>query len=241
MPALVVRQSPRKQPAYSTRRIDETICHVDAPAWPIVSHNESRHTHCIWEDMPQQVSLPWLAAAFSFASIFHAAAASAEVLTLSDFLSQVRQANPTLAAAHARAQALEHRVGPVSTLDDPFIAAGVDEIPFGGGGNSVIRYQLSQAVPFPGKLGARGSAVRRRADAALADVETARRTDRYITQALSTYFNDRVLRLPRKPVVTSGNDREYQSSLQNWGQATMSGSWGASNLAYWKWSAATDT
>ena len=116
-------------------------------------------------------------------------------MTLRDFLSQVHKANPALVAAHARAQALEHRVSPVSTLDDPFIAAGIDEVPFGGGGNSVIRYQLSQTVPFPGKLGARGSAVRGRADAALADVETARRTLTVVaTQAFyRAYFNERVL------------------------------------------------
>lgn len=122
---------------------------------------------------------------------------SAESLTLAEFLSQVRKANPTLGAVRARAEALSHRVGPVSTLDDPFVAVGVDEIPFGGGEGSVIRYQLSQTIPFPGKLGARGDAAQSRADAAAADSETVGRSLTVIaTQAYyRTYFNHKALTL----------------------------------------------
>lgn len=119
----------------------------------------------------------------------------AESLTLAEFLSQVKQANPTLEAARTRAVALQHRVGPVSTLDDPFVAVGVDEVPFSGGGSSMIRYQLSQSIPFPGKLGARGDAAQGRADAATAASETTSRSLTVIaTQAYyRTYFNHKTL------------------------------------------------
>ncbi len=127
--------------------------------------------------------------------LFCAGVSVAGPLTLTEFLSQVKQANPTLEAARERAVALQHRVGPVSTLDDPFVAVGVDEVPFSGGGSSVIRYQLSQSIPFPGKLGARGDAAQGRADAALADSETTSRSLVVIaTQAYyRTYFNHKTL------------------------------------------------
>ncbi|MGK5087352.1 TolC family protein [Bdellovibrionota bacterium FG-2] len=119
----------------------------------------------------------------------------AESLTLTEFLSQVKQANPTLDAARARAEALGHRVGPVSSLDDPFVAVGIDEVPFSGGGSSVIRYQLSQSIPFPWKISAKGDAAQGRANAALADSETTARSLIVIaTQAYyRTHFNHKAL------------------------------------------------
>lgn len=123
--------------------------------------------------------------------------AVAETLTLTDFLSQVRASNPSLEAAQSRAEALEHRVGPVSTWDDPFVAAGVDEVPFSGGNGSVLRFQVSQTIPFPGKLGARGDAAERRSQAARADAETAQRTLAVVaTQTFyRTHFNHRAIEL----------------------------------------------
>lgn len=112
--------------------------------------------------------------------------ASAQDLALDAFLAQVDQSNPTAVASKLRARALERRVDPSSTLDDPFFAAGPDEIPFGGGMGSVTRFQVSQSIPFPGKLGARGAAAEGRARSALADAET---TKRQITvTATQTFF-----------------------------------------------------
>lgn len=118
-------------------------------------------------------------------------------LTLNAFLGQVVQANPSLEAAKSRADAASHRVKPQSTLDDPFIAAGIDEMPFGGGDGSVTRFQISQAIPFPGKLSARGDAAERRADAASSDADTAQRMLTVIaTQAFyRTYFNSKQISL----------------------------------------------
>jgi len=123
--------------------------------------------------------------------------AVADTLTLTDFLAQVRASNPNLEAAQSRAEALEHRIGPVSTWDDPFVAAGVDEVPFGGGNGSMLRFQVSQTIPFPGKLGARGDAAERRAEAARSDAETSRRTLAVVaTQTFyRTHFNHRTIEL----------------------------------------------
>lgn len=43
-------------------------------------------------------------------------------LTLSEYLSQVKKVNPTLRASVLRVEALNHRVSPAGTIDDPFIA-----------------------------------------------------------------------------------------------------------------------
>lgn len=121
----------------------------------------------------------------------------AGILTLDEYLADVRRANPAIEAARNRAAAVEHRIGPASTLDDPFVAAGVDEVPFSGGGGSMLRFQVSQTIPFPGKLGAKGDAAEGRARAALSDAETTQRTFIVLaTQAYyRTYFNHRALEL----------------------------------------------
>ncbi len=123
--------------------------------------------------------------------------ALAETLNLADFVSQVRASNPDIESAQSRARALLHRVSPMSSFDDPFFAVGVDEIPFGGGSGAILRFQVSQAVPFPGKLVAKADSAGRRAGAASSDAETMLRTLTVVaTQTFyRTYFNHRSLEL----------------------------------------------
>ncbi len=118
-------------------------------------------------------------------------------LTLNDYLFQVRQTNPTLKSSILRAKALEHRIYPSATLDDPFIAVGVDQIPFDGGMGSVTRYQVSQTFPFPGKLSAKSSAAENRANSARSDAETLEREIIVLaTQAFFRfYYNQKALEL----------------------------------------------
>lgn len=98
-----------------------------------------------------------------------------EGLGIDEYLSQVRSAHPGLDAARHRAGAAAREVGPARTWDDPFVAIGPDGIAESGGGAGLVRYQLSQTIPFPGKRGARGEAAAARARSADADVETAER------------------------------------------------------------------
>ncbi|MBK7961770.1 MAG: hypothetical protein IPK04_11600 [Bdellovibrionales bacterium] len=112
-------------------------------------------------------------ALFSFFFLFAFSSRSyGSDLTLTEYLSQVQQANPTLRSSTLRAKALEHRVDPAGTWDDPFIAGGVDQVPFDGGMGSVTRYQISQTIPFPGKLSAKSSVAENRASSAKSDSET---------------------------------------------------------------------
>lgn len=104
-----------------------------------------------------------------------AAHAQQDELTLEEFITQVTAANPALSAAEQRSEAMQRRVKPASTLDDPFLAFGVDEIPFGEQRVELYRYQASQSFPFPGKLRAREAVAKQRAKASEHDAETQRR------------------------------------------------------------------
>lgn len=96
----------------------------------------------------------------------------AGTLELADYLQEVKASNPVIQASTLRALALKHRISPAKTLDDPFIAAGLDEIPFEGGKGKIWRYQVSQSFPFPGKLKAKGRIAEETAHIAEADTET---------------------------------------------------------------------
>jgi cobalt-zinc-cadmium efflux system outer membrane protein len=111
---------------------------------------------------------------FALALAFSAQAQPAE-LTLEDFVAQVVAANPALAAAEQRSEALKSLIKPAATLDDPFVAFGVDETPFGEQNLQTYRYQASQSFPFPGKLRAREAIATQRANAGGYDSETVRR------------------------------------------------------------------
>lgn len=93
-------------------------------------------------------------------------------MNLNEYLESVKKDNTTILASKLRALALQHRIKPSSTLEDPFIAAGLDEIPFDGGKAQVRRYQISQSIPFPGKLGARSEIAETKAQASEFEMKT---------------------------------------------------------------------
>jgi outer membrane protein, heavy metal efflux system len=105
-------------------------------------------------------------------------------LELPAFLSEVAERNPSLLAARGRAAAEGHRVAPAATWEDPFLAIGPDGIPVSGGSPGLVRYQLTETIPFLGKRSARGEAAEARAQSAAADAETVAREVRVVaTQA----------------------------------------------------------
>lgn len=132
--------------------------------------------------------------------LFFGSIGSAKDLDLDMYLSEVRKANPTIRFSQLRAQALEHRIKPASTIDDPFIAGGIDEVPFDGSMGSVTRYQLSQTIPFPGKLGAKSEIAENKAKSAHSDSETAEREIAVLaTQSFyRAFYNQKALELNEK-------------------------------------------
>jgi outer membrane protein TolC len=110
-----------------------------------------------------------------------------DALDLAAYLTEVRARNPVLESARARVAALEHRERPARAWDDPFVAVGPDGFAEeGGGGAEMVRYQISQTVPFPGKRGARGDAAAERAGSAAADAETLER--QLVVAATQTFY-----------------------------------------------------
>lgn len=131
-----------------------------------------------------------------------ATAFASQRINLEQYVAQVREANPNLKAFQLRASAQQERISPAATWDDPFFAVGPDEIPFSGGNGSVLRFQLSQSVPFPGKLGARKKAAELRADGAQADLET-EKLFHFITGCTVTLTN-------------SQSGQGYSSAMKEW-------------------------
>lgn len=121
----------------------------------------------------------------------------AEPLTLEIFLSQVKSNNPDLQASKLRAEALKQRIDPAGALDDPFVAAGVDEVPFGAGNTYVRRYQVSQSIPFPGKRSTKIAIAENRALTAHSNAETVNREVTVLaTQVFyKAYYNTKALEL----------------------------------------------
>lgn len=109
----------------------------------------------------------------SFASVH--AVASSTTLTLNELLEQVDSSNPGLSAAREYNKALQNRIAPAGLPDDPFIAFGMDEIPYGEQSPQAYRYQISQSLPFPGKLSTREKIASLRAEASEQETATQRR------------------------------------------------------------------
>lgn len=121
-------------------------------------------------------------------------------LTLENFLQQVREENPTVRSAILRAESAYHRIEPAGALDDPFVALGVDQMPFGEGMGSVTRYQVSQSFPFPGKRSNKLAIAEGKAKASQSDAETIQREAIVLaTQAFfRTYYNQKAIELNSK-------------------------------------------
>jgi outer membrane protein TolC len=114
--------------------------------------------------------------------------ASATELSEESLVQEVLRRNPTVAMMAAAAQAASARYPQVTSLDDPKLGAFI--APASIGSNNVdfaYRVEVSQALPFPGKLGLRGETARNEAAAAGAELEDARLS---IVEAARTAFAD---------------------------------------------------
>ena len=149
------------------------------------------------------------------------AIATAGSLSLEDYLAEVKAANPSLKSSSHVAEAQSHRIRPSSTLDDPFFAVGPDQIPFDGSGGGMLRFQLSQSIPFPGKLGARGDASEERFHSLEAAKET---TEREVIVLASqafyrTYYNRRAIDLNKNLRTLLGGNIESTKARYRTGDA----------------------
>jgi outer membrane protein TolC len=79
-------------------------------------------------------------------------------LRLTDLIPEVLKCNPKLASARSNSEAASHVIPRVQTLSDPQLSIMSEDTPFKSGSElmPMIRYQISQMFPFPGKLALRG-------------------------------------------------------------------------------------
>ena len=92
-----------------------------------------------------------------------------------DFVALALSRSPILRAAEAKVRRLEERVPQVESLDDPMLrVAPVGEMAETAAGRVGVMTSLSQKLPLPAKLDARGRIAEQRAAQARAELERAR-------------------------------------------------------------------
>jgi len=102
-----------------------------------------------------------------------------DLLTLDSAVEGVVRDNPSLAQMKARSQAMAAIPSQVGTLPDPEVSFNALNLPvdtFNNAQEPMTQLQLgiSQAIPFPGKLGLKSDVAEHEADAALNDVDEIR-------------------------------------------------------------------
>jgi cobalt-zinc-cadmium efflux system outer membrane protein len=103
------------------------------------------------------------------------------------FVAEVLQRNPTLRARTLGRDAAQYDAAAAGLWPDPEAAVMLDRVPKRMEGEMpMVRYQLSQMVPWPGKLGLMRAAAERRTDATRS--ETATRTLDLIRDAKRSYW-----------------------------------------------------
>jgi outer membrane protein TolC len=101
------------------------------------------------------------------------APAQASESALDGFVGEVLSHHPSLRADALRRQAFRREAAAAGAYSDPSLSVMLDRVPMGVE-MPMIRYQLSEMFPWPGKLDLMRSAVERQGDAAAADLETRR-------------------------------------------------------------------
>jgi cobalt-zinc-cadmium efflux system outer membrane protein len=98
-----------------------------------------------------------LALAASGGGVAAGAQVAPDTLRLAAAVAAVQQANPMLQAARLRADAAADRVSPAGALPDPSLSFGLMNRPIDGFGTdqpmTMNQVQLTQMLPWPGKLG----------------------------------------------------------------------------------------
>lgn len=144
-----------------------------------------------------------------------AQASAAQVPTLDSLIATSLRRHPGALAARARVEAASAGVRPASSLPDPMLMAGIDNLPLGreagmqSGPDAMTMKMLgiSQTLPFPGKLALRRRIAEQQASAAQARADAVTRQIALdITNAFyELMYRDRALQIVRAAQIASGN------------------------------------
>jgi len=94
---------------------------------------------------------------FTLVLVYAVTAHADDVVTLDSLVLEALESNPELKAARARWEASQKRPKQEGTLPDPMIGVGWQNVTFDSitleeDPNSMLRFSVSQEIPFPGKL-----------------------------------------------------------------------------------------
>lgn len=119
---------------------------------------------------------------------FGSVAFAQETIALNDLLKEARERNPEIRAAQKRWQAMQARIKPAGTLEDPQIGFQVMYAPYPlrNAFKNERAISISQMFEFPGKLGLMSGMARREAEISAADRELV--TLKVLTEVKKTYF-----------------------------------------------------
>ncbi len=113
-----------------------------------------------------------------------------DTLRIADAIAVARAANPSLRAARLEADAAGARVSQAGALPDPTLQFSLDNRPVNGFGTmdpmTMNTVQLTQTLPWPGKLGYAQERTRRLADASKLDADEAELD--LVARVKSTYY-----------------------------------------------------
>lgn len=115
-------------------------------------------------------AIPILLTLLTSAFIAERASADDDDIVLSALLADIELSSPPLAARRAAAESSELRAKGAGAWSDPFVAIGADEYAFDDV-PPMLRFEVSQAIPLPGKLSPRVAIESAEARAAAAGVD----------------------------------------------------------------------
>jgi outer membrane protein, heavy metal efflux system len=111
--------------------------------------------------------------ALTLAALTFSANARSEGGGLNGFVAEVLARSPQLRARTLQQSALRQEAVAASAYPDPSLSVMVDRVPMGVE-MPMVRYQISQMFPWPGKLDLMRDAIERQGDAATAELEVRR-------------------------------------------------------------------
>ncbi len=133
-------------------------------------------------------------------------------LSLDELVQQVLARNPSLAEMSAAWQAASARYPQVTSLDDPMVGGTIGPASIGSSDvDFAYRLEISQKLPFPGKLGLRGRTALAEAAAAGSDVEDMRLQ---LVEAARNAFYDYYL-VDRALAVNEENLKRLREAREN--------------------------
>ncbi|HZV46844.1 MAG TPA: TolC family protein [Thermodesulfovibrionales bacterium] len=116
----------------------------------------------------------------------------ADSVKLEELIEEALRHNPEILSAEAKAKSLQHRIPQMTSLPDPMVMVGYQNVGFekytyGKASDAQWMFSLSQMFPFPGKLGLKGEKAAYESAASIESLEVVRL--KTVAQLKEFYFD----------------------------------------------------